>query len=118
MIYIVCGRLPDVQTITTEADSKQLQTGIDNLQQWESDWLMFFNPDKREDIRNTTKQKQRITSYNVHGKEMAVTTKAKFLGVNISNNLSWNHHIDRICKKVSEKGWVLTQSNQVKLRMR
>ena len=35
------------------------------------------------------------------GKELAVTTKAKYLGVNISNNLSWNHHIDCVCKKAN-----------------
>ena len=105
------------RTITAGADSKQLQTDIDNLQQWESDWLMFFDPDKREDSRITTKQKQRITQYYIHGKELAVTAKVKFLEVNISNNLSGNHHIDSACKKAREKGRDLTQSNQVKVRM-
>ena len=89
------------RTITTEADSRQLQTDLDNLQQWESDCLMHFNPDKCEVIRITTKRKQRITPYYIHGKELAVTTKAKYLGVNISNNLSWNHHIDSVCKKAN-----------------
>ena len=62
---------------------------------------MHFNPDKCEVIRITTKRKQRITPYYIHGKELAVTTKAKYLGVNISKNLSWNHHIDSVCKKAN-----------------
>jgi hypothetical protein len=52
-------------------------------------------------IRITTKRKQTITPYYIHGKELTITTKAKYLGVSISNNLCWNHHIDGICKKAS-----------------
>ena len=87
------------RTIKTEPDSRQLQTDLDSLQQWESDWLMHFNPDKYKVIRITTKRKQRITPYYIHGKEMVVTIKAKYLGVNISNNLSRNHRIDSVCNK-------------------
>ena len=89
------------RSITTEADATQLQDDLDNLQKWEANWLMHFNPDKCEVIRITTKRKQRITPYYIHGKELAVTTKAKYLGVNISNNLSWNHHINSVCKKAN-----------------
>ena len=77
------------RTIKTEDDAKQLQNDLNNLQHWESDWLMHFNPDKCEVIRITTKRNQRITPYYIHGKELAITSKAKYLGVNISNNLSW-----------------------------
>jgi hypothetical protein len=56
---------------------------------------MHFNPDKCKFICITTKWNQRIVPYYIHGEELAVTTKAKYLMVNISNNLSWNHHIDR-----------------------
>ncbi|XP_062578982.1 uncharacterized protein LOC134240892 [Saccostrea cucullata] len=89
------------RTITTEADARLHQMDLDNLQDWEIDWIMHFNPDKCEVIRITTKRKQRITPYYIHGKELATTTKAKYLGVNISNNLSWNHHIDSVCKKAN-----------------
>ena len=89
------------RSIRTEADATQLQDDLDNIQRWEANWLMHFNPDKCEVIRITTKRKQRITPYYIHGKELAVTTKAKYLGVNISNNLSWNHNIDSVCKKAN-----------------
>ena len=87
------------RTIETEADARELQTDLYNLQRWESDWLMHFNPDKREVIRIATKQ--RITPYYIRWKELAVNIKAKYLGVNIFHNLSWNHHIDSVCKKAN-----------------
>jgi hypothetical protein len=49
----------------------------------------------------TKSKKNRTTPYYINGKELAITTKAKYLGVSISNNLSWNHHIDGICKKAN-----------------
>ena len=33
------------RSISSIDDTKQLQEDLDNLQQWESDWLMSFNPD-------------------------------------------------------------------------
>jgi hypothetical protein len=89
------------RTVKTDDNAKQLQGDLNDLQQWEQDWIMHFNPDKCEVLRVTTKRKQRITPYYIHGKELAITTKAKNLGVSISNNLSWNHPIDRICEKVN-----------------
>ena len=37
------------RTITAEADANQLQSDLENLQQWDSDWQMHFNSDKCED---------------------------------------------------------------------
>jgi hypothetical protein len=67
------------RTVKTEDDAKHLQEDLNELQQWEQDWRMHFNPDKCEVIRITTKRKQRITPYYIHWKELAITTKAKYL---------------------------------------
>jgi hypothetical protein len=60
---------------------------------------MHFNPDKCEVIRTTTKRKIIPSSYFIHGKELNITSKGKYLGINISQNLLWNNHIDNVCRK-------------------
>ena len=40
-----------------------------------------------------------IPPYFIHGEELKVTEKTKYLGVTITSNLSWNHHIENVCKK-------------------
>lgn len=74
---------------------------LDNLQDLEADWRMHFHPDKCEVISITNDRKQHITPNYIQGKELAVTNKAKYLVVNIYNNLSWNYHTDSVCKKAN-----------------
>jgi hypothetical protein len=35
------------------------------------------------------------------GKELNITSKGKYLGITISLNLSWNNHIDNVCRKAN-----------------
>ena len=83
--------------IKTNEDTTSLQDDLSNLQDWERDWQMHFNPDKCEDIRITTKRKIIPSSYFINGKELNITSKGKYLGITISQNLSWNNHIDNVC---------------------
>ena len=39
--------------------------------------------------------------YSIHGKLLQHTKQSKYLGATLTNNLSWNTHIDRITKKAS-----------------
>ena len=54
-----------------------------------------------EVIRITTKRKIIPSSYFIHGKELNITSKGKYLGITISQNLSWNNHIDNVCRKAN-----------------
>ena len=38
-------------------------------------------------------------AFTLHGQVLEVVTSSKYLGVDISNGLSWNPHIDRITGK-------------------
>ena len=60
---------------------------------------MAFNPDKCEVIHFSTKQNTIQSSYRIHGTELSTSSSAKYLGVTMSSNLQWKHHIDSITKK-------------------
>ncbi len=72
------------------------------LQKLESDWDMSFNPSKSQ-VLQITKSKHIIdTSYYLHGTKLESVPSAKYLGVTISNDLTWNSHIDNITKKANQ----------------
>ena len=76
-------------------DGAALQTDLDRLTVWENRWDMEFNPSKCQVVRVTTSKSEIInTVYTLHGQDLEVVTRAKYLGVDISSVLSWKSHID------------------------
>ena len=97
------------RTINSQQDTITLQKDLDNLQIWEQKWLMKFNPDKCEVLRITNKRKDNIinANYNIHGTILNFTTKAKYLGLTFTPNLSWGEHINATAKKAnSTRGFI------------
>ena len=85
--------------IRTPQDCLILQKDIDNLQKWEKDNFMEFHPDKCQLLRVTNKRNPLLHNYVIHNQVVQNAEHVKYLGVNISGNLSFNFHIDSICKK-------------------
>ena len=56
---------------------------------------MDFNPSKCQVLHITRSRHPIQTPYTLHGHVLEIADHAKYLGVDISSNLSWNHHIDR-----------------------
>ena len=78
-------------TIKGEEDSSPLQKDLGTLSVWESKWDMQFSPSKCQVIQVTYK-----SEYILHGQVLETVTCARYLGVDISSNISWNSHIGRV----------------------
>ncbi len=84
------------------SNSITLQHDLDKLARWEKDWNMEFHPDKCEVIPITRKKVPQYNKYTLNGHTLEITDTAKYLGVNINSNLSWNKHIDSITSKANK----------------
>ena len=89
------------RSIKSPEDTKQLQNDLNELVTWENDWSMSFHPDKCFVLRITNKHKIIDSTYEIHGKQLKLVNKAKYLGVVIAHNLSWKHHINSITAKAT-----------------
>ena len=87
--------------IRTSKDSEALQADLDNLQQWEKDWQMSFNPSKCETLHITRRKAPIKTRYKIHKEDLTEAKSGRYLGVSISDNLSWNAHVDQTTKKAN-----------------
>ena len=90
------------RVINTTEDCLQLQKDLDSLQDWERTWGMEFNALKCEVVRITNRKSRLVhAEYYIHQQKLAIVDSAKYLGVNISKNLSWKRHVDVVCKKAN-----------------
>ena len=83
-----------------------LQQDVDRLSVWESDWDMDFNSSKCQVVQVTGSRKPIGVAYMLHGVVQENVTCARYLGVDISSNLSWGSHIDRITGTAHTLGFV------------
>jgi hypothetical protein len=96
--------------ISSTEDSKQLQTDLDNLVIWEEKWSMEFHPGKCKLLRVTKKRNVIDAHYKIHGQQLETVEKAKYLGVTLRKDLSWNAHITNICAKASNTRFFLQRN--------
>ena len=83
-------------TVSGLQDSQVLQSDLDSLQCWERTWDMEFNPSKCQVLHITRSRKPVMSRYFMHNQELESVDTAKYLGVNISRDLGWNTHINKI----------------------
>ncbi len=55
---------------------------------------MVFHPSKCNILRITRKKTEAIHQYTLHGHVLENVSSAKYLGVTISEHMTWNRHID------------------------
>ena len=83
-------------TVTNMQDSQVLQSDLESLQHWERTWDMELNPGKCQVIHITHLKSLVKFRYLMHNQELESVDAAKYLGVTISKDLSWNTHINNI----------------------
>ena len=89
-------------SFTTQKSSAILQRDLDMLQEWERAWDMHFNPSKCQVIHITKRRTPLNTSYTLHNTTLEAVTSAKYLGVTISDDLSWHKHINSMTQKANK----------------
>ena len=87
--------------IKNTKNSDLLQQDLSALKRWEKEWQMSFNLTKCIVIRVSPSKTKLVlpTHYQLHGHILEVVEASKYLGVTITNDLSWNRHIDRVAAK-------------------
>ena len=88
--------------ISSEGESVTLQNDLFTLEKWEQRWDMSFNPSKCQVLHITRAKCPIQTRYILHGTVLESVPSAKYLGVTISDNLSWTPHIDSVSKKANQ----------------
>ena len=88
-------------TVDSSEDRDTLQADLDTLQEWERAWDMEFNPSKCQVLHITRSKQPLNTQYTLHDQVLEATDTAKYLGVTISKDLSWNGHISSILSKAN-----------------
>ena len=88
--------------ISSEGESITLQNDLHILEIWEQRWDMSFNPSKCQVLHIRRAKCPIQTRYILHDIVLESVPSAKYLGVTISDNLSWSPHIDSISKKANQ----------------
>lgn len=89
--------------VSNENDQSDLQNTLTNIVQWCKRWDMTLNADKSVSLRITNKINALQYAYKLESSPLQQVASVKYLGVTLTNNLSWNSHIDNICSLAFRK---------------
>ena len=75
------------------SDCETLQNDLVKLAQWEQQWSMQFHPSKCNSMSVTRSKTPFKFNYILKGHTLESVDTAKYLGITISSNMTWNAHI-------------------------
>ena len=87
--------------VSSLKDAELLQQDLAQLHRWELNWDMEFNPSKCVVIQITRARTPVPSQYFLHDQLLESVASSKYLGVEISSNLSFNKHIQNITTSAS-----------------
>ena len=74
------------------SDCETLQNDLVKLAQWEQQWSMQFHPSKCNSMSVTHSKTPFKFNYILKGHSLESVDTAKYLGITISSNMTWNAH--------------------------
>jgi len=89
------------RTINLVQDQLQLQRDLDSLTDWTSCWGMSFNPSKCTIITISRSNYPLHKFYMLCGVVLQHVSKARYLGVLLSDDLQWSKHVQHITAKAN-----------------
>ena len=89
------------RVINTPNDVVTLQQDLDSLSHWAQQWQMTFNASKCLHLTITHQTSPLPSQYSISNHAIQQVTSAKYLGITITNTLSWSEHITKITNKAN-----------------
>ena len=81
-------------------DQNTLQDDLQKLHQWTVLWGMRFNPSKCQ-IMHISRTKKKTKFYELCNEILTTVDNAKYLGITLSDDLSWHRHVCEAAKKAN-----------------
>ncbi len=88
-------------TIAGPEDASRLQSDLDTLTSWQNRWQMDFNAQKCFVLHFSHARSPKIYDYSLNNTILQETQSHAYLGVDLSHNLTWNSHINKISAKAN-----------------
>ena len=89
--------------INSQQDADYLQKDLTALEKWEREWQMSVRPEKCTVVRiHATKNSVINTTYTMYNQVLQTTDSSKNLGVTLSDDLTWQKHVDITTSKVKK----------------
>jgi hypothetical protein len=82
-------------------DCLELQSDLENLQEWGRKWNLNFNAKKCKVLTVTRKQNPVCFNYNLNCHVLEKVSCIKDLGIKIDSELKWSNHINYIVSKAN-----------------
>ena len=90
------------RSIKSTNDIQQLQVDLTTLTKWEERWQMTFHPAKCYSLRVTRKKTPIIENHEMMGHILSTVHQYPYLGVELSEDLGWEPHINKAISKANK----------------
>ena len=85
-----------------DTDCDHLQHDLQNLEQWQNQWQMQFNPSKCKVLCVSNKRYPPVKKYTFCGVELEQVDDITYLGITLTSKLKWDKHVSSVSSKASK----------------